>query len=120
MEENKQNSSDLADLPELELDDLEFQEEGEGLDALQSETESNLDDAFGDLDFSVEGESGGQGDPFSDIDDDAIATGDYELPESESAESADQMNWDDSGFEEETFDSSAEFSDDSASAEERK
>ena len=109
MEENKQNSSDLADLPDLELDDLEFQEQAAGLDSLDNETESNLDEAFGDLDFSAEGETSSGLDPFADIDSDAVATGDYDLPADEATEdfdstSTEAMDWGDTSFEEETFD----------------
>ena len=105
MEENKHNSSDLADLPELELDDLEFQEEG--LDSLESlETQDNLDDAFGDLDFSASPSppEAKSDDPFADIGEDAVATADYDLPDTdldttgnEEAESG--MDWEeDSSF----------------------
>ncbi|MBI40528.1 MAG: hypothetical protein CMF59_13085 [Leptospiraceae bacterium] len=122
MEENKQNSSDLADLPDLELDDLEFQEQADGLDSLDNETETNLDESFGDLDFSAESQPPAtSADPFADIDDDAIATGQYDLPSDESdsdfsmdtdmsgesgADMSGDMDWGDSSFEEETFDSS--------------
>lgn len=113
MEENKQNSSDLADLPELELDDLEFQEEGlESLEAL--DTEQDLENAFSDLDFTAGQQEAGASndDPFSHVEGEAVATADYDLPESESdteaaAGSKESMEWQDSDspFQEETFDS---------------
>ena len=119
MDEKKKNSSDLAEAPDFDLDDLEFQDSADLGDLeLQSEGE-DLDSAFGDLDFSAESE----GDPFSDVSGDAVATADYDLPQDTTMEEtfdseSDDSEWESSAsLEGEEFDSTSGLDDVSGAAE---